>query len=65
MKNKIIFDLNDLFYKNFKKKKYIESIFILNTLTEKQKQAVELFGESKYSKGYDDGNDRDNYCYNP
>lgn len=62
--NKIKFTTSDLYWLDYKKKEHLESLGVLNKLTEKQKKAVQLFMESIYSKGSADGYEsgyRENY----
>ncbi len=55
IKKQQIFNIFDLYWRDSDIKEYKNSIDILNKLSVSQQRAVELFGESKYSKGYDDG----------
>ena len=54
-KTEAIFSYSDLHWRDSDSKEYKTAIDILNRLTEEEKQAVDLFGQSKYSKGSDDG----------
>lgn len=49
------FTISGLHWRDTKKKKYQDCIKILNNLTEEQKEAVDLFGQSKYNEGSEDG----------
>jgi hypothetical protein len=51
----ITFEKTDLYWRDSSKKTYREVLTLLNKLTEAEKEAVELFGESRYYKGRDDG----------
>lgn len=49
------FLVSDLHWRDYRKEKFKIAIAILNILTNEQKGAVELYGESKYASGYSDG----------
>ena len=51
------FTTMDLYWKDVKKKKYLKMLEILNDLTEEQKIAVRLYGESRLYKGCDEAMD--------
>ena len=51
----IIFDHNYLYWKDSRKKKYLEAMETLNTLTSEQKAAVNLVLDSMYRNGYENG----------
>lgn len=54
-KPEIVFSYSDLHWRDSDLKEYKAAIDALNKLTKEEKQAVDLFGQSKYSKGSDDG----------
>jgi hypothetical protein len=56
----IVFSPSDLHFREYKKDKCKKALEVLNSLTEEQKAAVELFGDSRYETGRDD--EAENYC---
>lgn len=51
----ITFTEVDLYWRDAKKEEYIAALKILNSLTEKQKHAVELFASSRWEDGNVEG----------